>query len=178
MIDILESSNGLLKEAGFSAERVFISQRETLVFEGDTVLGFIFVYESSDALMKSWSADSGAAISTYQFGLRRSGSKAWNAYLFLLTPEPSDYASAVSLSAIEEDLSGTRKIARAGVQDVAVLGDALLPLLPLQSAPRLEAVDMRKEIRQQTLELPTRVVDAFLSDAKGAVMINVLEGAP
>src|SRR3546814_16237775 len=98
--------------------------------------------------MESWSKDSDQAISTYQFGLRRSGTKAWNTYLVLLTPESADYAKAVSLGAIEEDLSGPRKIARAGIQNPADLSDARPPLLPLQSAPRLDAVD--KQNRRDT----------------------------
>lgn len=178
MIEILQSCNDLLRESGYSVERAAIGQGEALVFEGDIVLGFLFAYDSSADLMKSWPTDSDAAISTYQFGLRKSGTKAWNTYLILLTPEPADYAKAVSLGAIEEDLGGTRKVVRAGIQDVADLSAALLPLLPLQSAPRLEAVDMRKEIRQRTTELPVRVVDAFLSGAEESVVIQVLEESP
>lgn len=175
MIEIQQSSSELLKEAGYSAEQAHIGKREALVFEGDTVLGFLFVYDSSADLMKSWSSDSDMAISTYQFGLRKSGTKAWNTYLILLTPELPDYGRAVSLGAIEEDLSGTRKIAKAGIRDLTDLGAALLPLLPLQSAPRLEAVDMRMEIRQRATELPARVVDAFLSGAEEALVVQVLE---
>lgn len=84
----------------------------------------------------------------------------------------------VSLGAIEEDLAGTRKIARAGVNDVANLHAAILPLLALQSAPRLDAVDITEEIRQRTTELPPRAVEAFLSSADEAVVIQVLEETP
>jgi len=178
VIDILQCSKELLGGAGYSATSTSIGQREALVFEGDTVQGFIFIYGSGADLMKSWSTDSDMAISTYQFGLRKSGTKAWNTYLIVLTPEATDYARAISLGAIEEDLGGTRKIARGGIQDLADLGAALLPLLSLQSAPRLEAVDMREEIRQRTTELPARLVDAFLSGAEEAVVIQVLEESP
>lgn len=178
MIDILQSSNDLLNDAGYLAQRLRIGQREALIFEGDTVQGFLFVYDSSVSLMKSWSVDSDVAIATYQFGLRKSGSKAWNTYLVLLTPESSDYVSASLLSAIEEDLRGTRKVAKGGIQNLADLHAALLPLLPLQNAPRLEAVDMQEEIRQRATELPPRAVEAFLSDAKEAVVIKVLEEMP
>lgn len=178
MTEILGSSGELLREAGYATEQVAIRQREALVFEGDTVLGFLFAYDSVKDLTKDWVADSDNAIATYQFGLRKSGIKAWNTYLVLLSPEPPDYAQIVSLGAIEEDLSGTRKIARAGIKDLADLGAALLPLRPLQSAPRLEAVDMKKEIRERTTELPTRAVDAFLSGAEESVVLQVLEESP
>lgn len=178
MSEILHSSSELLREAGYTTEQVTIGQRQALVFEGDTVLGFLFAYDSAADLMRGWAADSDHAIATYQFGLRKSGVKAWNTYLVLLTTEPADYARIVSLGAIEEDLSGTRKIARAGIRDLADLGAALLPLRPLQSAPRLEAVDMKNEIRERATELPSRAVDAFLSDAEESVILQVLEESP
>lgn len=178
MNDILHSSGELLREAGHATEQVTIHQREALVFEGNTVLGFLFAYDTIEDLIKGWVSDSDNAIATYQFGLRKSGMKAWNTYLVLLSPEPPDYARTVSLGAIEEDLSGTRKIARAGIRDLEDLGAALLPLRPLQSAPRLEAVDMKKEIRERTTELPPRAVDAFLSGAEESVVLQVLEETP
>lgn len=178
MKEILHSSGELLKEAGYMTEQATIGPREALVFEGDTLLGFLFAYDTVADLMKGWVADSDSAIANYQFGLRKSGIKAWNTYLVLLTPEPPDYARMVSLGAIEEDLGGTRKIARAGIRDLADLGAALLPLRPLQSAPRLEAVDMKKEIRERTTELPPRAVDAFLSGADESVVLQVLEESP
>jgi hypothetical protein len=103
------------------------------------------------------------------------GDKAWNAYAVLISAAEANYSESVVLSAIEENLVGVRKIARAGVRDVADVRDALLPLLPLQSAPKLEAVDMDAEIRLRTTELPSRAVDAFLSGAEEAVVIQVLE---
>jgi hypothetical protein len=178
MSEILHSSGEILREAGYATEQVIIGQREALVFEGDTVLGFLFAYDSAANLIKRWEADSDGAIAAYQFGLRKSGIKAWNTYLVLLTPEPPDYARIVSLGAIEEDLSGTRKIARAGIRDLADLSAALLPLHPLQSAPRLEAVDMKKEIRERATELPPRAVDAFLSGAEESIVLQVLEESP
>lgn len=178
MSKILHSGSELLREAGYSNEQVSIGQREALVFEGDTVLGFLFSYDTVVDLMKNWAADSDNAIAAYQFGLRKSGIKAWNTYLVLLTPEPPDYARLVALGAIEEDLGGTRKIVRAGVRDTADLGAALLPLRRLQSAPRLEAVDMKREIRERTTELPPRAVDAFLSGAEESVVLQVLEESP
>ena len=178
MSDILDWSTELLGESGYATEQVAIDQRRVLVFEGDTVLGFLFSYDTVADLTISWVADSDNAVAAYQLGLRRSGIKAWNTYLVLLTSEQPDYARMVSLGAIEEDLGGTRKIARAGVRDNADLSAALLPLLPLQSAPRLEAVDMKEEIRERTSELPLRVVDAFLSGAEDSVVLQVLEQSP
>lgn len=178
MTDILTSCEATLRAYGYLTERAVIGSRDCIGFEDDTVLGFILAYDGCSALIDGWRTDSAAVISHYQFGLRKSGAKAWNAYLVLLTAEVADHAKSMALSAVEEDLSGTRKIVRAGLADGADIEAALLPLLPLQSAPRLEAIDMGHEIRERTTELPERVVQAFLSDADDSVVLQILEETP
>ena len=87
-------------------------------------------------------------------------------------------AELAALAAIEEDLTGTRKIARSGIKDVSDMEAALLPLLPLQSAPKLDAVDMVYEIRQRSTELSPRAVDAFVSGVEESVVLQVIEETP
>jgi len=174
MTDVLMICIQILEEAGFRTETATAS-RQSIIFENDTVLGFVSIYEDTQALMRGWQADLDRLVDAYQFALRRSGDKAWNAYAVMISAAEANYSESVVLSAIEEDLVGVRKIARSGMRDVADLREALLPLLPLQSAPQLEAVDMGGEIRLRTTELPSRAVDAFLSDAEQAVVTQVLE---
>src|SRR3546814_20288292 len=57
VIEILQSGNEMLREAGYSAEPVRIGSRDALVFESDTVLGFVCVYDSSAELMESRSEE-------------------------------------------------------------------------------------------------------------------------
>lgn len=175
MIDILKSSDAVLADAGYSTGSISLGDHDGLLFESDTVLGFLLVYDTSNSLLKDWSSDSEEVIRRCQFGLRSSDRKAWNTYLVLLTQESPKDAKLIPLAFIEEDLRGTRKIVKAGVQDLADLHTALLPLLPLQNAPRLEAVDMANEIRLRTSELPPRAVGAFLSDVEEPVVARVLE---
>jgi hypothetical protein len=177
MIDILAASAEILTEAGFTTAPVSVNDRNALVFEDATVVGFLFAYGNPRELIGVWDKDASRAISDHQFGLRRAGQKAWNVYVVLVAAEPSDYADAAALAAIEEDLTGTRKIARAGIGDSSDLRAALLPLLSIQAAPRLEAVDIATEIRQRATELPLRAVDAFLSAAEEGVVMQVLEEA-
>ena len=178
MIDLLMESAGLLNGADFSTNPLSIGERHALAFEDNTVLGFLIAYESPSLLIGGWLKDADRAIATHQFALRRAANKAWNAYVVLLTEREADYVQTIALNAIEEDLVGTRKIARAGISDLAELRSALLPLLPFQSAPRLEAVDIAAEIRQRTTELPARAVNAFLSTADESLVIQVLEEKP
>ena len=62
--------------------------------------------------------------------------------VLLARRNPLTIGSRLRYAEIEEDLTGTRKIARSGIRDSSDLRAALLPLLPLQSAPKLEAVDI------------------------------------
>jgi len=178
VIDVLAASARLLTQANFSAQQVLVAGRAALLFEDATVLGFLIAYDTPSQLLELWARDADTAVATYQFGLRRAGQKAWNTYLVLLASTAADYVHSIRLSAIEEDLTGTRKIARASIADIADVRAALLPLLPLQSAPVLEPVDVVSEIRQRATELPARAVDAFLSTANDAIVIQVLEEQP
>jgi hypothetical protein len=138
-MDILTASAEVLTEAGFSTSPVSIGDRRALTFEDNTVLGFVFAYHDPSLLIEGWSKDADKAVAAHQFALRRAAKKAWNAYVVLLTDREADYIQSVALGAIEEDLVGTRKIARAGVVDVAGLRIALLPLLARRSAAAARA---------------------------------------
>jgi hypothetical protein len=163
---------------GFAATRSSVRGREVLIFEDDSVIGFVFSYPNAQSLIAGWGNDSEAAVSAHQLVLRRAGQKAWNTYVVLLASGEASYAEMAALAAIEEDLSGTRKIARSDIKDISDVVAALLPLLPLQSAPRLDAVDMVFEIRQRATELPPRAVDAFVSDIEVSVVLQVIEETP
>ena len=177
-MDILAGSADLLKAAGFATRTAHANSRPTLLFESETVLGFIFAYGTLVELAGNWQKDATTAISEHQFGLRIAAQKAWNTYVILLVAGSAKPSETAMLAAIEEDLSGTRKIARADVSDSASLNEALLPLLPIQAAPHLTAVDVRAEIRERTTELPPRAVQAFLSMADAASVLQVLEETP
>ncbi len=165
----------ILIEAGYSFGNLATPQGNVATFENDTVLGFVLSYPDAETMIESWRGDSARVLSAAQFALRRSVTKAWNAYFLVLADEPGDYGQTIAIGAIEEDLVGTRKIARAGVAAGEELRSALLPLLPVQNAPRLEAVDMAAEIRMRTSELPSDLVETFLSGASEATLLQLLE---
>ena len=177
-MEVFEATEVLLTQAAFTARRTSVKGQECLVFEDDTVLGFLFTYADPSTLAAEWEAHAEAAISTHQLGLRRAGQKAWNTYVILLAANVANHADLAALAAIEEDLTGTRKIARAGIVDASDLEAALLPLLPIRSAPKLDAVDMVSEIRQRATELPPRAIDAFVSGADESIILQVIEETP
>lgn len=179
MIDLLEESHRLLVNSMISAQLVEASCGKVLAFENPTVLGFVIAYEDCSTLIRQWSIDTKSLLSENQLALRRAQDKSWNTYTVFLAAADADYGERVVLSSIEEDLTGTRKMARAGISDVEGLRTALLPLLPIQNAPQLEPVDMSAEIKLRTTELPTRVVEAFLSPrAPEASVVQVLGEEP
>lgn len=175
MTDILNKSAEVLAGAHFSTRETSVDDRPALLFEDTTVVGFLLAFENPRDLVKYWAEATDHVVKHHQVGLRRAGRKAWNAYFILLAKSEAGHAELAALSAIEEDLAGTRKIARAGISSVADVEAALLPLLRLQSAPQLEPVDMVAEIRERTTALPRRAVEAFLSSADEAVVLQILE---
>ncbi len=178
MTELIDDVRRTLSEANYLTAISNAGGRDVLIFESATVLGFLLLYENPSGLLENWVADFREVVAAHQLGLRRAQAKSWNAYTVLLAAQPPSVAELVTLAAIEEDLTGTRKIARAGVTDADELRQALLPLLPIQSAPRLEFVDMGGEIRLRTTELHTRAVDAFLSDASEALVSQIFEEEP
>jgi hypothetical protein len=179
VIDMLSSSASILSEAGFSTQRASVAGREAIVFENNTTLGFVLFYDEAAELLHASSRDGEHLIKHHQFGLRRAGQKAWNTYMVFLTGGSVDHSQLAALAAIEEDLGGTRKIARADIRDPLDVREALLALLPIQAAPALDAVDMLAEIRERASEVAPRAIDAFLSTAaEDAVVLQVLEEEP
>jgi hypothetical protein len=178
MIDLLDESQRLLREAGGATNRIALNQRSALAFETATVIGFVIFYEDPSSLLEQWSNDEKTLVMAHQLGLRRAQTKAWNTYTVFIARADATYGERAALSSVEEDLTGTRKIARAGIRDSERLRNALLPMLPIQNAPQLEAVDMMTEIKLRTTELPMRVIDAFLSGEREASVALILEEEP
>ncbi|MDE0279984.1 MAG: hypothetical protein OXN16_02745 [Gammaproteobacteria bacterium] len=175
MTETITSASTLLSDAGYSIGVMETDGGTVTTFENNTVLGFIFFYPDAKTLISEWSTNSIRVLDHAQFSLRAAGVKAWNTYLILLADKPADYSQNINLRDIEEDLVGTRKIARAGVISPTELRYALMPLLAIQNAPGLEKVDMEREIRLRTSEFPVELVDGFLSEASDNVLLQMLE---
>lgn len=174
-MNVLSIASQQLSEAGYSVAAMEEQSVKYLAFEGDTVLGFVLSFPDPGSLIEHWRSHSQQILKAAQFGLRRAEAKSWNAYLILLSAEQANYAGSVTLSAIEEDLTGTRKITRAGIHAEEDARAALLPLLSIQNAPQLDAVDMAAEIRQRTTELPSELVEAFVGGASDTTILQMLE---
>lgn len=160
---------------GYAAITADSKDGPVVLFENDTILGFAFCFPDTRALIERWRPWSRAVLEEHQLVLRRAERKAWNSYLVFLSEAPGDYGENIMLASIEEDLVGTRKIAKSGIEDIEDLRMALLPLLAIQHAPQLRPVDMAAEIRLRTSELPDELVEAFLSEAPDSSLRQLLE---
>jgi len=175
MSALLSMAQKQLADAGYAVAAANDQDGPVLLFENDSILGFVMCFPDATALLERWQPTSHRVLQTAQFALRRAERKAWNAYLVFLTDVAGDYGQNVIIGAIEEDLVGTRKLARAGIVTTEDVRSALLPLLAIQNAPRLDAVDMPVEIRMRTTELPNELVDAFLGGAAESTLAQLLE---
>ena len=165
----------LLVNSGYSVGELHVGDRNVVIFENATVLGFALLYKDSLELLENWRVHSDLVLRETQFSLRQAGEKAWNTYTVFLSEDRANPHDRAKLQGIEEDLVGTRKIARAGVKDAEELRLALLPLMGIQNAPRLEPIDMVKEIRLRTSELPDELIDGFIADVPKSMMTKLLE---
>jgi hypothetical protein len=175
MIDLSKIVQEQLFHAGYSVGLGDDADAPFIMFENASVLGFVLFYPDAGALIERWRGSSERVLKAAQFALRRAEEKSWNTYLLLLAEGSGTYGQSITLGTIEEDLVGTRKIARAGIASVDDAHAALLPLLPIQNAPQLDAVDMPTEIRLRTSELGSNLVEAFLSGATEATLSQLLE---
>ena len=175
MSSVIQLAQEQLDLGGYAVALGGDTEGQIITFENASILGFVICFPDPAALIDRWRSASERALKAAQFALRRADAKSWNAYVVLLAEAPGDYGQNIALGAIEEDLVGTRKIARAGIATSEDARAALLPLLEIQNAPQLEAVDMAAEIKLRTSELPTELVEAFLSEAADSTLIQLLE---
>ena len=145
-----------------------------MAFEDTTKFGFIFLYSETSALLKNWKKDGDKIVDKFKFQIRNSGDKSWNIYLVFLSLEKANEKERVQLSKIEEDLTGTRKIAQSVVSDEDGIRGGLLSLLEIQNPPVIEPVDIEQEIRKRTSELPSKAIDAFFNNAQSDELIRLM----
>lgn len=175
MTDILKAAAELLRDHGYTVVLVENGNPKHLLFESDQCIGIVLSYPDPERLLENWRGQSEEILGSQQLGFRRSLEKAWNAYLVLLAEQTPDRLQQALLDSVEEDLVGTRKIARAGTSSKEEIARAILPLLPLQSPPNLQPVDMEEEIRIRSSQLPKSILDAFFAGRDAPTVMQLLE---
>jgi len=172
--DVLQIASEFLSKSGYDVVFEAAPGIRCVGFENDVLFGFLIVFESVELLLEQWSNVSEEIYSRYQFQIRSSRDKAWNAYSILLAEGQANEQQRRLFSEIEEDLVGTRKIARGVSPDEVDIRNALLPVLRLQKAPQLEPVDMAAEIRVRAADIPGSALEAFLDAAPDDEVIRLM----
>lgn len=173
MNDLIDWTRAALAEAG--VQTLVPETMDHVVFEDETVMGFVFAYENVESLAATWCSDLDSITAKYQFRLRSAERKAWNVYGIFLSASDSLEEQLSGLHQIEENLIGARKIARAGVASREDVEAALLSILPIKNSPQLHPIDFKAELRLRLDSLHQRAIDAFLSEANEQVVLKVLE---
>lgn len=163
MIDLLSSTQILLRDAGFTTHLTSVDNFPSVSFEDDALVGFGSAFSSPTDLLARWKLIETAILTRYSQSLRTAGEKAWNVYVVLLCSEVADPIVNRQVCWIEEDLERTRKIAACGLASREDLVRALLPLLPLQYQPALQ-------VESVTDRLQRRI--GFIAPAASAIALD------
>jgi hypothetical protein len=131
MINLLDVESALT-EVGYRS-RIAKFDPTTLLFEDDSILGFVSLFDTVEQLLENWKLKQNQFVSRMTVELRRSATKSWNCYAVFLTREEVDTHQRALLSDIEEDLSLTRKLVGDGLLTTRDIRRVLLPILPIQN---------------------------------------------
>jgi len=104
-----------------------------LLFEDDSILGFVVLFETAEQLLSQWKEKQGQFIARMAVELRRSSRKSWNCYAVFLAHDKAETEEMARLVDLEEDLSLTRKLVSDNVSSVSDLRSVLMPILPIQN---------------------------------------------
>lgn len=178
MTDIMAQAEAMLKAAGYATWRRNERNETSLVLEDPSSIGFLYVFDTADALLRSYKLREEATLSAYASALRSAGDKAWNVYSVFLTAEECKADVERRVLRIEENLRRTRKIARASVTSERALEVALLPLLPLIARRESKLSDYSDRLERKIANVNgPAVARAFFGSASSDEVARMLQGA-
>lgn len=164
MNETLAIVQAVLDGTGYSTRAVPENEPKLLMFEGDSVLGGVWLFESGTELLKEWRAREEAFLRSNALRLRAAGEKAWNVYSIFLAEHAAESAVERQVQRIEEDLSHTRKLAATGIGTRMSVVRALLALLPLQAVAVVEPAEVEGRLRRRLDALRAGSAELILND--------------
>jgi hypothetical protein len=165
----------LLRGAGYSTYPPERGDVSVTRFESEALIGFLYVFASSNELLQVWRQAQSQSLARYQPALRLAGDKAWNIYSVFLCQDASAELGP-QIERIEEDFTLTRKIARSGIKVPADLRWALLPLLPLSSRATIAESDYVARLQSRLKDVSPEVIKAFLGSSTAIEVARILSG--
>lgn len=174
LMDITAQAQVFLRNSAFRTRELKGDDALRVFFENSSLIGFLYVFESSKDLISNWEKYQATTINKYSAALRRTGNKASNVYSVFLTHDEANAETERRIANIEEDLTQTRKIARAKVRDRDDLRDALLPLLGISVRPVIEDSDFQERLRSKLRDISDEALGGFLGEASPAEIVQIL----
>lgn len=153
MIDLLSTSQVLLREAGFSVRLTSVGKTSVVCFEDEALIGFCSSFGEPQDLLDGWKPFEGEMLNRFAPQIRTAGDKAWNVYCVFLCSTSGNSLQNRAVAWIEEDLERTRKIAACAVGSREDLIRALLPVLPIQYQPALEHEDLTERLQRRIADI-------------------------
>jgi hypothetical protein len=161
-----------LNTAGYRC-RTSAYDARVLLFEDESIFGFVASFESAAELLESWRDKQSTFIQRTAGALRRSSMKSWNCYAIFICFEDADDSMRKGLSEIEEDLSLTRKLVADGVATQRDIQRALLPILPIQNHA-LPAAKVILDLAARLDTWPESALLALQGDASPRDLVEIL----
>lgn len=179
MIDLLSTSQILLRDAGFTVRLSSVGSRPVICFEDNALLGFCSALEQTDELIKGWKTFESEILNRFAADIRAAGEKAWNVYCVFLCGGSADTVQKRAVSWIEEDLERTRKVAACDIASREDLVRVLLPVLPVQYQPALQHEDLTARLQKRIADIAPQAAHAVLDvDVPVAEAVRLLGERP
>lgn len=179
MTDLRSPVQMVLQDAGYETWLSSVSGETVIVFEDDTVMGFVCTFDDAASMLERWRNMETALLTAHAPALQRGGDKTWNVYCVFLCSAVPDKTQIREVRWIEEDLERTRKIAACALTNREQVANALLPLLPIQYQPVLdsEEFDLTHRLKRRITDIAPAATNAALDDAISANEIVRMLGA-
>lgn len=178
MINLLSTMQIVLREAGFITHLISINRSSVLCFEDDALMGFGWVFNDASELLACWKTTEMSLLKQHAPRFRAAGEKAWNVYCVFLCVASADASQNRQVRWVEEDLERTRKIAACGLASHEDVVRALLPVLPLQHQPALQAEDVTDRLRRRIRTIAPKATDVALDESVPVAEVVRLLGGP
>ena len=164
MIDILSATHTVLREQQFATRIIALGKESALLFEDESLLGFVYVFDATETMIESWAQVERAFLQIYSPRFRDAGDKAWNVYSIFMSAEDGAEPVRRRVRWIEEDLRLTRKLTGCGINTRQDLINVLLPLLALQQKPFLQSDDFGKRLKRRLQSFAPTVVETLTDE--------------
>ncbi len=162
MIDLLSTSQILLRDAGFTVRLSSVGHRPVVCFEDDALVGFCSAFDRAGELVEGWKAFESEILTRFAADIRAASEKAWNVYCVFLCAGSTDAVQKREVTWVEEDLDRTRKVAACDIASREDLVRVLLPVLPVQYQPALQHEDLTARLQKRIADIAPQAAHAIL----------------